>query len=428
MHKDLELSKKELMKNYILTIQSSMALIGFILINLFIICGADLAVKNEFNVAAKKKILVLSSKGGGGHTCAANAIANYLKKDYEICVVNVFCDILGKCDPIKKISFGHSDAEDSYNFLLKYRCNFLLNLYNYFGLFVVKQFKSELVNILYSYIKDGSFDILISITPYINGIGLEAAKKLNIPFIIIPTDLNSENFAYDLEDTNYKKFNYVLPFHDTLLIEKIKNAKIPEDKLRFIGYPLKEDFFESKDINKIKKEWKIPLNKPVAMILMGAIGSTATYMYAFRLSKYKKPLHLIVCLGKSEWLKDKIKRIRFPDHITLTYVGFTNKISDLMAISDVIFTKTGTHSVCEAIQSKVPLILDSINPSLEWENLNPAYINKHSFGRNLTDYQDIYDCLDNILKDKKYKNSLLSQDVYKFSEGLKNLISSLLNI
>ena len=96
--------------------------IGFILVNFVVNSYADaIKVPRLDNSSIKKKILILSSKGGGGHTCAANAISNYLKNDYEVVVVNVFCDILGDCDPIKKISFGHSDAEDSYNFLLKYK-------------------------------------------------------------------------------------------------------------------------------------------------------------------------------------------------------------------------------------------------------------------------------------------------------------------
>lgn len=402
---------------------------NFILIILVMNCSADVAVQalpdivsSQFsNIAARKKILILSTKGGGGNTCAANAVASYLKKDYDITIVNVICDIFGCCSSLRPFSY----AEECYNFLLENRCNLLLNLYNYCGLFAFKFLKIVLTNVLYSYINDNKFDILISITPYINGIALDAAKQLDIPFIIIPTDLNSETFAHDISDPNYKKFNYVLPFKDDLLIEKIAFAKIPEEKIKFIGYPLREDFFEHKDINKIKNEWNISLNKPVAMILMGSVGSTATFMYAYRLSKYKKPLHIIICLGRSEWLREKIKRIKMPDHITITIVGFTNKISDLMAMSDVIVTKTGTHSVCEAIQSRLPLILDSINPSLEWENLNPQYINKHAFGENLTDYHDIYNFLDEILADTKYKNNLLAQDIYNFPKGLKELVSSL---
>ncbi|MDR3646255.1 MAG: glycosyltransferase [Candidatus Babeliales bacterium] len=404
------------MKNFIL----------FFIINLVINCYAIVEIQASHlanppigTKVARKKILVLSTKGGGGNTCAANAVASYLEKDYDITVVNVICDVFGCCNSLKPFSY----AEDCYNFLLKHRCNFLINFYNYCGLFTFKLLKTVLTNVLYTYIKSHKFDMLISMTQYINGVALDAAKKLDIPFLVITTDLNTATFAHDISDPNYKKFNYLLPFEDELLTDKIAFAKIPKDKIKFIGYPLREDFFECKDANEIKKKWGIPTNKPIAMVLMGSIGSTATFMYAYRLSKYKKPLHIIICLGKGEWLREKIKRIKFPPHITVSLVGFTNKISDLMAVSDVLITKTGSHSVCEAMQSKVPLILDSINPSLEWEDLNPVYIDKHQFGENLTDYQDIYDWLDKVLKDKKYKDNLLSQRVYNFSHELKKLIS-----
>lgn len=378
------------------------------------------------NIICKKRILVLSSKGGGGHTCAANAIKNYLKNDYDINIINVFCEVFGTCDPIKTISLGYSDAEELYNKLLNYRFNFLINLYNYLGLFISKNLRSYLVTMLKDYVKKNKYDFLISIIPYINGIGLEVAEKLKIPFIVIPTDLNSENFAFDLKNTNYKKFNYVLPFKDELLIEKIKFANIPEDKIKFTGYPLREDFFNEKDVNEIKNQWDIPLGKQVVMILMGATGSTATYMYAYRLAKYKDPVHLILCLGRSGWLKDKIKKIKFSKNVTVTYVDYTNKISDLMAVSDLILTKTGTHSVCEAIQSKLPLLLDCMNPCLQWENLNPSFIKKHAFGKELTDYCDLPGCVSDILNDKRYKQNLLKKEVDNFPNNLKNLIQTLI--
>lgn len=386
----------------------------------------EIARETHFITSPRKRILILSSKGGGGHTAAANAIDNYLKKDYDIKTVNAFCDIFGQCDPVKKLSFGYADAEEFYNFLLKNRLNLLINLYNYVGLFFAKAAREILADILYSYIKENGFDFLISITPYINGIALSVAKKLNIPFVIIPTDLNSENFAYDLRETGYEKFNYVLPFQDDLLVEKIKYAKIPESKIRFIGYPLREDFFTEKNIASIKEEWKIPKNKPVCMILMGAAGSSATYLHAFTLSKYKYPLHLIICLGKSDWLKKKIKRIKFPKHITVTVVNFTDKIADLMAASDIIDTKAGTHSVCEAIQSRLPIIIDGINTALEWENLNSPYIKKQAYGEPLTDYSDLCLHVEKILKNSCYKQNLVAQRNYNFGQNIKGLITDLM--
>ncbi len=39
-----------------------------------------------------------------------------------------------------------------------------------------------------------------------------------------------------------------------------------------MGFPIDKSFFESKNAEALKKEFDIPLNKPVLMVLMGGIG------------------------------------------------------------------------------------------------------------------------------------------------------------
>src|SRR5262249_25768780 len=153
--------------------------------------------------------------------------------------------------------------------------------------------------------------------------------------------------------------------------------------------PLRPEFFTAKDINGIKKEFNIQPNKPVILMLMGAVGSQALFTFAQEILKISFPCHVIICVGKAHEMIDKIKQLNFPSHISYTVVGFTQKMADLMAVADLFITKSGTVSVCEAIYSNLPLLVDATTGVLAWEQFNHQFIKKHGFGDIISKPDDI---------------------------------------
>ena len=78
------------------------------------------------SLARKKKILVLISRGGGGHKTAGDSLKQILGNDYEVEINPVLADILGTIDPFNRITRGHFTGEDLYNLLLKSHWNRVL--------------------------------------------------------------------------------------------------------------------------------------------------------------------------------------------------------------------------------------------------------------------------------------------------------------
>ena len=78
----------------------------------------------------------------------------------------------------------------------------------------------------------------------------------------------------------------------------------------------------------------------------------ASYKYVAYLIKMQLPLHILVCIGRNERLRRNINKILLPEDVSLTIIGFTDRIADFMAISDVLITKPGPGSVCEALKSE----------------------------------------------------------------------------
>ncbi len=382
-----------------------------------------------------KNILIFTSTGGGGHTAVANALNGYLaNSNYNITVVNFFEDVMGSLDDVKTFTFGKLSSEDFYNFCLKYRFIRLVNIFTRFGGWVLNSKYDAIEKEAYNFINrfTPKPDLIISVIPMVNNVILSAAKKIDIPFLVVTNDLDTINYINGISQINYKKFYYTLPFKDQDIIQKIYPANIPKGQVIFSGFPLRPDFFNKKrDKDTVYKNFNIPKNKNKIMILMGGSGSYATYKYTKALCEYKKPIHIIACLGRDQNTAKLIDEIELPKHITLSKIGFTDKIADLMSISQVIITKSGPGSICEAIASNLPMIIDKTNEIIRWENLNIEFVKKYRLGSVLCDIKDLNKKLDKLLNNAQYRRNIKNNinrlnSKITFANNIKTIVDKII--
>src|SRR5207237_3814499 len=107
------------------------------------------------------------------------------------------------------------------------------------------------------------------------------------------------------------------------------------------------------------------------------------YTFVRELAQIKEPVHLLICIARQEQLRHKIMALKLAPHITMTIIGFTDRISDLMAIADILITKSGSVSVNEALYMNLPMILDATSHLLSWEKYNHTFIEQHQLGISL---------------------------------------------
>ncbi len=378
----------------------------------------------------KKKILVFFSEGGGGHKSGFKALEEYLGDIYEIQGVNILRDILAPLDPVRFLTFDAYTGEDLYNYLLTSRWIWCLDLLSHLGLRRFQAQQPEIEQLMYSYLSQQQPDLIISVMPFINAALANVAKTLNIPFLVIPVDFDTTLYINGLRASEYKNFFYALPFNDPRIKQKILPAHITTDRIGVIGFPVRTDFLEKKDPIKIKREFDIPdSGKTIIMLLMGASGSITTYRYVRRIARMNLPIHLIVCLGRSEKLRHKIEKIRLPEQMSISIIGFTPRISDLMAISDIFITKPGPTSICEALHMSLPMILDNTT-HVWWEDLNVEFVKAHHFGDAFTNYHELEELITHYVNDITYrgqlKNRITSYKKGNFCENVRTLVQHML--
>jgi processive 1,2-diacylglycerol beta-glucosyltransferase len=343
-----------------------------------------------------------------------NALHEYLGDEFCVGHSFIFTDVLERMDPTQWVSRA-STGEDVYNFFLKKKWFPLTNLMYRFGAWYYPFRKQSIEPILVEYLKKYTPDLVLSVIPLVNSALLAATQKLNIPFLLIPTDLDATIALTGIKKPTYDKFYMAISYDNEPINETIRKAEIDPSSVTYTGFPVKKAFFEPHNTRAIKKEFDIPEEKPVILLLMGAQGSQDLYKFSKQLSKLPIPAHVIIAIGRSEELRKSLEMIQFPKHITTTIIGFTHRIPDLMAISDLFITKSGSVSFNEAIYSQLPMILDGTSGVLNWEQLNHGLVKKYGLGDIIKRYFRLPNMVTEIVSNKE-KIATIKQHFKQFTE------------
>jgi processive 1,2-diacylglycerol beta-glucosyltransferase len=377
-----------------------------------------------------KKIVIFTSKGGGGHIAVSDALFSYLAQEYEVEVALTFTEVIQSLDILRKISFGRYNWIRLYNDLLRKKYFGIINIIQAIGSTYITMRCKSIKRILIDYLSQEKAAMAISVVPLINSALMQATKELNIPLIIIPTDLNASLVVKGMKQSTDSHFRLAYSFKNNTITKIFSLAQIQNQQTVEVGFPLRQSFFESHNIDQIKKKYAIPAHKAVAFLSMGYQGSTALEAFVRELKKIPVSLHIIICTGKDGSIAKKITALDLPPHISTSIVGFTPYIAELMSIADLFIGKSGSVSVCEAIYMNLPLFLDATTKVLEWERLNHTFVEKNGFGYSIRHTKEIVPLITRFLIDAPYrgaiKNNLRIFQKKNASKEIIQLIKSML--
>jgi len=308
----------------------------------------------------------LTSRVGRGHESATIAVTEALGQDYEVVTGNFMDEILSKYDIFSIFSRRKHNAEDVYCFCVKRGWNYIANFIYKAAIAALKSkiLRKYFVKNTISYLKKIKPDLVISVIGYVNYRVAEATTELKIPFIIIPTDLDQAIASCGFEKNVFSKkkefplVKYTISFKDDDMLRTLKPFIFPTDQIEEIGFPLRKQFFEPKNIVAIKNKWKVPLNKPVITLIFGGLGNNYTYSVVKKIFALKTNYHVVACISHNEPLRKKLEKLRLCSNCSITIVHFVEEISELVALADVIVIKPGSNVFLEALTMKKPTIID----------------------------------------------------------------------
>lgn len=161
------------------------------------------------------------------------------------------------------------------------------------------------------------------------------------------------------------------------------SKNIPESKVFVTGIPISSRFLQKYNKQEILDEFNLQNNKKTILFFGGGefgLGKAKTFEIFETLVKDFNDIQMIAIAGKNEKMKLKFEKIvqknNKQDYVKI--LEYTNKVPELMAISDLVVSKPGGLTTSESLASNLPMII--INPIPGQEEENAEFLEEKSIG------------------------------------------------
>lgn len=272
-------------------------------------------------------------------------------------------------------------------------------------------------------------DLIVSVIPYVNFAASEAARKADVPFLLITIDNDLEAWVQGFKSLQQPNFHITIGTDLPTTRGMLEKYHIKSECIKTIGLPLRPQFHSDKTKEDLRKEYQIEQGRSVILLMMGGIGARRCIQYAKKILSMDLKTHLFLCVGKNLKLASKLEKIRRHPSNALTIIPFTDKIHEFMILSDLLITKPGPGTINEAIATKTPVLLDQTGEVLFWEKINIELTHARGIGSSIQDISELEAYLKEIFFNeaarKKLQESIARVSPNEFVQKIQPLIDSL---
>ncbi len=351
-----------------------------------------------------KKIIIFYASYGGGHLNAAKSIKEYIDSNYKNCQSELIDCMKYINKPIEKFTTAayremakkipwawgriYSDSQKGPLAHITSRSNKI------FAIKLLKLLREKQPNLIISTHPFGS-----QMCSY-----LKRKGKISSQIATIMTDFSPHDQW--LVGNDYTDFYFVA--HD-----KMKNylisKDIPETKVFSTGIPISSRFLQPYNKNKILNEFNLEENKKTILFFGGGefgLGKNKTVEILETLAKNFINIQVIAIAGKNPKMKANFENIvkQYSRENSIKILEYTNKVPELMYISDLVVSKPGGLTTSESLASNLPMII--INPIPGQEEENAEFLENSGIGIWIKKHDSCFE---------------IFNDIFSSSEKLENM-------
>lgn len=344
-----------------------------------------------------RKVMIFYASYGGGHLSAARSIKENIEtnyKDVEVMLVdcmyyvNKFFDKVtttAYSEMAKKIPqtwgkvYWHAQSgpiaqiSTTSNKLLSKKLNTLL-----------KNFNPELI---------------ISTHPFASTMCayLKKQGKLNAKIATVLTDYA----PHDQWIVFNEYVDYYFVSHEGMKMQ-LHEKGIPKEKIYATGIPLSNKFLLKYDKSQILQSFGLSPNKKTVLFFGGGefgLGKTQTFNIFKSFVKCHENIQIVAISGKNQKMKESFENLvtDLGKQDSVKILEFTDKVPQLMSISDLVVTKPGGLTTTESLASGLPIVV--INPIPGQEEENAEYLVNHNTAIWLKKDDNVEEIINNLLSD-----------------------------
>ena len=341
-----------------------------------------------------KKIIIFYGSYGGGHLSASRSIKEYIEKNYPDSEILML-------DCVEYISKAIN------KFTTKAYSDMAKNAKWIWGKIYYATEKGAVLKIssgaqkalslkLNKLFKTFSPDLIISTHPFSSQMCayLKSKGKINCKLATIMTD-----YAPHPQWFMFPEFvDYIFVAHDGMKNELIE-AGVSKEKVFATGIPLSNRFLLNYNKEQILTDLNLSSNKKTILFFAGGeygFGKDKTFEILKTLINSFPNMQIIAIAGRNEKMKNNFEELVEETNSSknVKILAYTNKVPELMSISDLVISKPGGLTTTESLASGLPIIV--INPIPGQETENAEFLEKHNVGIWLKKHDNIQEKLYDI--------------------------------
>lgn len=359
------------------------------------------------------KIIIFYASYGGGHLNAAKSINEYILENYK----NVDIELIDCMKYINKTI--EKVTTSAYNEMAKKAPWAWGKIYADSQKGPLAHLSSRSNKImaikLLKLLREKNADLIISTHPFGSQMCsyLKRKGKINSKIATIMTDFAPHDQW--LVGSDFTDYFFVA--HDKMK-KYLINKNIPEEKIFSTGIPISTRFTKKYDKEKLLKEFNLQPEKQTILFFGGGeygLGKSKTFNIFENLIQANENMQVIAISGKNPEMKKEFENIieKHNKSNCVKLLSYTNKVPELMSISDLVVTKPGGLTTSESLASHLPMVI--INPIPGQEKENAEFLENHGIAvwiRNSNESKMIFELLlsnKEKLEDMKKNTSILAK-------------------
>ena len=213
--------------------------------------------------------------------------------------------------------------------------------------------------------------------------------------------------------------------------EYLISKNIPENKIFATGIPISSRFLKEYNKKEILDEFQLQENKRTILFFGGGefgLGKNKTIEIFEDLIKNFDDIQVIAIAGKNEKMKlhfeSIVKEFNKEEHVKV--LEYTNKVPELMAISDLVVSKPGGLTTSESLASNLPMII--INPIPGQEEENAEFLEENGTGIWIRKNDSAYEVFNNLFSNsEKLENMKKSTNILAKKHSTENICKTILS-
>ena len=361
------------------------------------------------------KVLIFYASYGGGHLSAAKSIEECIKKNYS--KDNIETELIDCVKYVNKTIESITTA--AYRGMAKKAPWAWGRIYSDSQKGPLAHISSRSNKImaikLLRLLREKQPDLIISTHPFGSQMCayLKRKGKINCKIATIMTDFAPhDQWLVGSENTDY----YFVA--NEKMKKYIRKKGITEPEVYVTGIPISSKFSKELDNSKILKSFELKEGKLNVLFFGGGefgLGKSRTISIFESFVKFDGDFQMVAIAGKNKAMKEQFEQIvaKYKKQDKVKVLGFTDKVPELMSISNVVVTKPGGLTTTESLASNLPMIV--INPIPGQEEENAAFLENKGIAVWIRKNSNVDEIVENLLS-----NPTRLEDMKKYTYELAN--------